>query len=307
MKIGLLMSGLDRGCYARRISFLLFSLLGMVWMMGCSESPNGMDERLEFGLITRSSDIEITDSCIVTLVTAKQDVSFWKVIANSDIMVDWGDGSFDMNHYAHTYTDGTTHTIKFYGSPTALTFLSCNNLEATELVVKGNLALEKLFCAVNNLTELDVSTLLNLKELACGENQLSELNVNNNIDLIAIHCMDNRLTNINVCNNNNLEIFAIFNNQIDTIDITNNRKLRSLDFCNCLIQSVNIENNSEIEVLGLADTPLAFNQEELMKLINHLPNRGGMSYGNILIDEQLISSIQDIAALKNWICYAYQP
>ena len=47
MKIGLLMSGLDRGCYARRISSFLCSLLGMVWMMGCSEDPNGMDGRLE--------------------------------------------------------------------------------------------------------------------------------------------------------------------------------------------------------------------------------------------------------------------
>lgn len=123
--------------------------------------------------IKYAGDLYVLDSLeteIVRMSTTKTNLTF-KIVSNSDIKVDWGDGTIDSNVSNHTYTDGLTeHTILFWGSDTALTELRCTISQLTALDVSKNTALTNLNCHSNQLTALDVSKNTALTGISCYGN-----------------------------------------------------------------------------------------------------------------------------------------
>jgi Leucine-rich repeat (LRR) protein len=75
----------------------------------------------------------------------------------------------------------------------------------TVLDISNNVALEHLYCYVNEIDNLDVSQNIALTHLSCGYNKISNLDVTQNRDLIRLECSGNKLVHLDLSNNAKLE------------------------------------------------------------------------------------------------------
>ena len=285
---------------------------------------------------------------IVMMTTGKQSVKF-SIHKLQEIDVDWGDGvretlvmsGFDgpehifeiynppiyMNEIEHVYGDNEVHTIRFFGSDTALTLLVNTGNELTSLELDTNRELMYLSCELNSISVLDVSKCPKLKELSCGHNQLSVLDVSENPLLFSIHISDNPLVTLKMGNNPSLENIGagfcqlstldlsnvpnlynlgVANNLISSLDLSRNPKLSELTIFNNSLVSLNVSCNLELFYIDCCNNPLMSNDTELLNLARSLPDRNDIDNGfcHFLVDRQYAKNlVENICSAKNWFAY----
>lgn len=134
---------------------------------------------------------ELYGDWIVKMTTTQQ--FLWSSVGKTDdILVNWGDGTEEVNRFSHRYSDNfKNYDIVFYGKKDALLDLDCDSNQLIRLDVSHNVALTNLSCEGNHLTKLDVSKNVKLTNLNCGYNQLDSLNVSHNVLLTRLECRDN--------------------------------------------------------------------------------------------------------------------
>ena len=175
-------------------------------------------------------------STIVTMVTTAQSINFRVAHDNTDIHVNWGDGSVEMNTFSHIYTDSQpVHTIFLYGNSDAILHLQCQNSE---------------------LIYLDISPLNSIISLWCNNNRLTTLDLTNNTTLEALLANNNRFTSVNFDYNPNLISFILSNNFIDSINLSHNSKLKSVGLNNNRLLSLDLSNNPVITSLSIESNNL---------------------------------------------------
>ncbi|WP_302567316.1 leucine-rich repeat domain-containing protein [Culturomica massiliensis] len=175
----------------KRIFILLMVAMCATMFTACSDDDNK-------GQI-------IENEGIITMVTEKNEFSFWMVTSQSStVTIDWGDNTVQVcvveydkyNRYfaklEHTYSDKVQHTIKISGC-TELKELSCKENQLTALNIKCT-TLEFLECYNNQLTSLDVSTCIALEYLSCQKNQLTSLDLTGCVTLLELFCSGNQFS-----------------------------------------------------------------------------------------------------------------
>lgn len=204
-------------------------------------------------------DLYVLDSGmipIVTMVTLNTNLSFM-VSANSDIEVDWGDGTREKNVFSHMYIDGASkHEILFYGTNTALKWFHCRDSQLTKLDVSLNTALIDLNCGNNQLTLLDVSQNKALLWLYCQHNQLTQLDVSQNTALTWLSCKDNQLTQLDVTHNTGLTILFCGNNQLTQLYIAHNTALERLYCNNNQLTQLDVSQSTALEIFDCGNNQL---------------------------------------------------
>ena len=164
---------------------------------------------------------------------------------------------------------------------TALTHLTCNGNNLSELDVSKNTALTYMQCSENNLSGLNVSNNPKLTYLYCEENGLSELNVSSNPDLVFLWCDGNKLSQLDVSGQAELKSLYCYDNQLTSLALGSNKQklekvecsnnqLTALDVSSCTnlkelicfknqITSLDVSNNKEL-------TDLSFGSNQLTEL-----------------------------------------
>lgn len=133
---------------------------------------------------------------------------------------------------------------------TALTNLSCEHNQLTEMDLSKNTELTELDCYMNQLTSLDVSKNRALNVLTCGSNQLTSLDVSNNTTLINLSCDHNQLTSLDVSKNTALIFLDCSYNQLTELDMSKNTLLEVLNCIRNELTSLDISKNNALTRLS---------------------------------------------------------
>ena len=182
-----------------------------------------------------------TSNSIIACTTKKTDIHFL-MKSNTDIFIDWGDGTGENIAHRNTistvqkkYTSSDLHQIIIKGE---VTYLNCKKEQLITLDVSKCTALNELNCCNNQLTTLNISKNTALTELDCRNNQLTALDVSKNTDLTKLYCIGNQLTSLDISNNAKLTNLACSNNLLRELNINNNRKLSELSINdNCFVSN----------------------------------------------------------------------
>lgn len=212
---------------------------------------------------------------IATMTTQKTSINF-TIVKTSNIEVDWGDGTRDTNIFTHTYNIQGNHTIKFYGSATALKEFICEFNQLTTLNIKGNCALARLECKDNKLTQLDLSTNPALMKLNCEFNQLTSLDISKT-NMTQLDCSFNQINELVL--NHQLTDLGCSDNQLINLDVSN---AINLSYLNCLYN------------------PISNYPSNLLEFVETLPNHSNREAGTLVIDSKANSTISNKCASKNW-------
>lgn len=152
-----------------------------------------------------SKGVIIENEGIITMVTEKNELSFWMVTSQSStVTIDWGDSTVQVceikydnydRYFAkleHTYTNKVQHIIKISGC-TELKEFSCKENQLTSLDIRCT-TLKFLECYNNQLALLDVSTCSELEYLSCQKNQLTSLDLTGCVTLLELFCSGNQFS-----------------------------------------------------------------------------------------------------------------
>ena len=127
--------------------------------------------------------------------------------------------------------------------------------------IEDFVALEELYCSINQLTSLDVSKNTALKKLWCYDNQLIRLDVSKNRDLVKLNCINNKLTSIDVSKNTALTFLGCDNNQLTHFDIPKNTDLL-----------VSLDNTGIVEIRDFRNTESSKNGKTEYVFYENLPD-----------------------------------
>lgn len=258
---------------------------------------------------------------IVRMTTAKADPSF-SVVRSGDIEVDWGDGVREINKFEYTYADGIdNHDIVFYGKNTTLKELWCGMNQLTSICISKSIALLKLDCCGNPIQTLDVSQNFSLISLHCASCQLTSLDISHNIALSLLNCSENALHNLDISHNTSLEFLSCLTTELTFLDISRNLNLKELNCSNnhltvldvtknvllerlnCEINdliSLDVSQNNELIRLDCVYTRLIDDDQQLLALVNSLPNRIGKTAGLLRTGKALTANLDSIIDNINW-------
>lgn len=279
---------------------------------------------------------------IVKMVTTKQTVKFG-IHKLQPIDVDWGDGvretlpvsGYDgpehifevynppvYNEVEHVYKDSGEHTIRFFGSDSALTLLTGMENGITLFEVESNRELVFLRCGMNSISTLDVSKCPGLKELDFLQNRLSVLDVSGNPLLINVQVADNPLVTLKMGNNPNLEFIGVPNcrlssldlsnlpglmvlgacfNSISSLDLSHNPKLYNLDVDNNSLTSLDVSHNPDLQLVECYYNPFVSDDAELLNFVRSLPVRSNQAPGILTVDNQYAKDIiESVCDDKKW-------
>lgn len=169
-----------------------------------------------------------------TFISEGESVSF-NIIAESNILYDWGDGTTDIviagstvidpdgptsgeHDIEHNYDDDNSHTITVTASN--ITYIKCGSNDLTSLDISKIITLTNLKVSSNySLTSLDLSNNKELEILHCNYNKgLINLDISDNIKLKELYFSYNNLTKLNLYNNINLEILYCMGDDEDAIE-----------------------------------------------------------------------------------------
>jgi hypothetical protein len=140
---------------------------------------------------------------------------------------------------------------------TALTRLSCDYNQITELDVSSLAALTNLNCGDNQIAELDVSSLTALTRLSCNDNQISELDVSSLTALTDLNCSKNKLTSLDVSNLTRLTDLDCDSNQITELDVSNLTRLHWLSCYSNQIAELDVSNLTRLTDLQCGDNQIS--------------------------------------------------
>lgn len=237
----------------------------------------------EGGIIEGEAE-EYDDGSLIKMTTLKQQIQFDFIIANSDIIIDWGDGQIDTNVFSHNYAEAVEHTIVFYGASTAL---------------------NRFYCEYCELTSLDIHKATGLVDFRCHDNFLTALDVRSNVNLQFIGCFNNQIRDLDVTKNIELKVLGIFNNPISNIDISQNTLLESFNANDTQIGVLEASHNPYLWDIYIKGTVLENDRVQLINLANTLSDRSGLSAGQISINENSWEIIRPILQAKNWSRFAW--
>jgi hypothetical protein len=102
---------------------------------------------------------------------------------------------------------------------TSLEWLSVSQNNLTDVDVRNNPVLGRLYCDANDLTSLDVSNNPVLWWLDCASNNIEVLELSNNTALTRLYCQYNELTRLDVNNSRSLSILNCNTNHIPLSDL----------------------------------------------------------------------------------------
>lgn len=116
---------------------------------------------------------------------------------------------------------------------TALTKLSCQNQNLSNLDLSQNINLSYLNCVNNQLSNLILPSSNNLRRLHCDVNQLTSIDVSQYINLNALTFSSNQITNIDISQNLQLVEFGVRDNPLGSLDLNLNNSLDSVgcEYC----------------------------------------------------------------------------
>ena len=187
----------------------------------------------------------------------------------------------------------------------SLRSFSWPNRELTRLEVSGCTAMTSLDCSGNKLTSLDLSKNVALTTLNCSNNQLSNLNLSENRALKRLNCVSNQLTSLDLSDCTVLTKLYCFKNQLTSLDVSSCIALEELDCYSNQLTSLDVSKNTALTKIECYNNRI--NGEEMTNLVNSLPNRKGMSPGDLFVvcndkGEENWCSVSDvlIARGKNW-------
>lgn len=261
----------------------------MVWPFSKKYAAN---TARDFNYVLSESDILFIkklyprdNSKYMLKIEASSARQMYSIINTETIVIDWGDGnttellpSIKEQSVDYIYDDyeqnwQSKHTIKFYGSETAITSLSCPSNYIYDFDISGCKGLESLNFETNLTKDIDLSNNLKLKTLYLGTNYdmfsvdismlkdlelfrspsvTTSLNVSQNTKLKALYYSTLNGSSIDVSNCLELEALDIYcHNQkpITSIDLSKNKKLKSLSLYGCNIPSLDISNNTQLAFL----------------------------------------------------------
>ena len=209
---------------------------------------------------------------------------------------------------------------------TSLTELSCSSNQLTSLNVSGCTALTKFECDKNQLSSLDVSDCTALTKLDCNNNQLTSLDLSGCAFLTRLVCSENPLTSINLSNCkslteflwtygelvsldmsscSNLTVLGCNSNQLTSLNVSGCTALTRLDCDSNQLTSLDVSGCTALKELNCCHNSI--DGEAMTKLMNSLPNRHGMSSGDLIVvsrsegEGNLCRLFDvDIARGKNW-------
>lgn len=212
-------------------------------------------------LKTRSGANEANTIIITTASSFSMSINY-----ASDLIVNWGDGTEEINGLSHTYTDNLpVHTICIYGSQDAITSIHFNANEVIFVDVSRDTALYYFGSLGNRLTKLDLSNNKNLVIFKCFYEQISSLDFSQNHKLLQLVCYNSELRNLKLPINTSLKTLKCDYNNLDSLDLSssihlnrlncNFNRLKKLDFSHNVELDYVLCSNNQISTLnGLQDT-----------------------------------------------------
>jgi Leucine-rich repeat (LRR) protein len=154
---------------------------------------------------------------------------------------------------------------------TALTLLTCNSNNLTNLDLSQNTALTWLECQGNQITYLDLSQNTLLSWLTCYINQLTSLVLPQNSPLNYVNCTNNLLTSLDITQNTSLTSLDCYNNQITSLDVTQNIALEYLNCSYNQLSSLDVSQNINLLDLSCYNNQLSslnVSQNNLLNILN---------------------------------------
>ena len=179
-------------------------------------------------------------------------------------------------------------------------------LSSQTITIRGEVTtLDCNYYGSNRLTSLDVSGCIALTMLNCSNNQLTSLDVSKNTALTTLECYKNQLTSLNVSGCTALTTLDCSSNQLTSLDVSSCTALKELGCSNNRLTNLDVSKNTALATIYCYKNRI--NGEEMTNLVNSLPNRKGMSSGDLFVvcndeDERNWCSVSDvlIAREKNW-------
>ena len=193
----------------------------------------------------------------------------------------------------------------------ALTRLDCDNNQLTSLDVSKQTSLTTLYCSNNKLTSLDVSgctalTKLGVVEYGYGnQTTLASLKASGCTALTELNCQNIQLTSLDVSGCTALTKLDCSKNKLTSLDVSSCTALKELGCYNNQLTSLKVSKSTALAKISCYNNRI--NGEEMTNLVNSLPNRNGMSPGDLFVvcndkGEENWCSVSDvlIARGKNW-------
>ena len=180
-----------------------------------------------------------------------------------------------------------------------LTYLSVNNQSIADLTgIEDFIALEQLYCGLNQLTALDISQNAALMHLDVRYNDLGSFNISNNPSLLSVYCTGNQLTHIEVGAAPLLYSLECESNQLQDIDVSGALALEVLDCQNNLITSLDLSSNLSLAWLRCASNQLYCLNIQNTNIIFTYPNDTNF----VALDNPNLSCIEvdDLGMASNW-------
>ena len=188
---------------------------------------------------------------------------------------------------------------------TALITLDCSNNHLTKLDATGCTALTGLNCQDNPLTSINLSGCQSLKGFSWTGGKLTSLDVSGCTALTELTCRYSQLTSLDVSGCTSLTNFDCQYNQLTSLDVSGCTALTTLDCQYNQLTSLDLLSSIALRKLSCYNNHI--NGEEMTNLVNSLPNRKGMSPGDLFVvcndkGEGNWGSLSDvlIAREKNW-------
>lgn len=138
----------------------------------------------------------------------------------------------------------------------ALDTLYCQINQLTSLDMSQNTALTYLNCGGNELTSLDVSQNTALTLLYCYTNQLTALDVTHNTALYYLKCQVNKLLDLDVTQNSALEFLYCHVNKLPALNLSQNTSLSYLSCFSNQIMALDLSQNTALAYLSCGDNLL---------------------------------------------------
>ncbi len=194
---------------------------------------------------------------------------------------------------------------------TSLTTLYCSSNQLTSLDVSKQTSLTTLYCSNNKLTSLDVSgctalTKLGVVEYGYGnQTTLASLKASGCTALTELNCQNIQLTSLDVSGCTALTKLDCSKNKLTSLDVSSCTALKELGCYNNQLTSLKVSKSTALAKISCYNNRI--NGEEMTNLVNSLPNRNGMSPGDLFVvcndkGEENWCSVSDvlIARGKNW-------
>ena len=191
----------------------------------------------------------------MTLVTSKSGAVSIILRGSGSASINWGDGKSDTytlsatvnKTCSHNYTNSTSRTITITGNN--MTYLSCDNIQATGLNVSGNTALENLSCSTNLLKTLSVSGFSKLVSLQCQSNQLTSLTLTGCSSLEVLYCYSNQLTSLSLSGLTKLRTLYCHSNQLASLSASGCTALENLYCYSNKLASLSVSGLTKLTIL----------------------------------------------------------